>query len=199
MDVRNVELLAHNTDKFQCTGSNMKPAYKTYLQTCCILALLLPFQVWAEADRAWPILTFTCDKAKNEVKLKNEVIWGKAGEKFPFSAEQGTYNPWDLVNIVERGPRKLVSEKTQLNLRCRLSKSEYTIVIKPKIFNPNFYGKCGDRLSAKVSIYNGAAELISDKDMEKFCHGNSPVLRGIKVKGSNSKVKLYEIARSRFY
>lgn len=150
-------------------------------------------------DRAWPIITFTCDKANNEVKIKNEVKWGNAGKRFPFNAEQGTYNPWELVNIVDRGDLRLVSGKSELNLRCQLDQAEYVFVVKPKIFNPNFKGKCGDRLSVKVSIHKGVSTLLEDKAMEGFCHGNNPVIRGIKVKGENSKVKLYKVPRSRFY
>ena len=163
------------------------------------MALFFPFLVQANSARAWPIITFTCDKGKNEVKLKNEVKWGKAGENFQFSAEQGTYNPWSLVSLVDRGTRTLISEKAQLDLKCNLAGNDYRFVIKPKIFNTNFKGKCGDRLSVKVSVYKGKSILIEDKPMESYCHGNAPVIRGIKVKGGNVKVKLYEVARSRFY
>ncbi len=162
-----------------------------------VLTLFFPFFVKAASDRAWPIITFTCDKAKNEVKLKNEVKWGETGRDFAFDAGQGTYNPWSLVAFEDYGKRRLTSEKTQLNLVCKLGEIEYKFVIKPKIFNTNFYGKCGDRLSVNVSVYENTSKLLGDKAMVAFCHGNSPVLRGIKVK--DSKVKFYEVARSRFY
>lgn len=163
------------------------------------LGVFISTLVHAGTDRAWPIITFTCDKAKNEVKIKNEVKWGVAGQKYPFNAKQGTYNPWDLVKIEDRGERKLISEKSQLKLNCRLSKANYTFYVRPKIFNTNFNGKCGDRLSVIVTIQKGSSTLIEEKDMESFCHGNTPVLRGIKVLGANSKVKLYKIKRSRFF
>ncbi|RDH82785.1 MAG: hypothetical protein DIZ80_10945 [endosymbiont of Galathealinum brachiosum] len=172
---------------------------KFFPEILLVMALFFPFLLQADSDRAWPIITFTCDKAKNEVKLKNEVKWGEAGKNFQFSAEQGTYNPWSLVSLEDRGERTLISEKTQLDLKCSLSGAEYKFVIKPKIFNTNFNAKCGDRLSVKVSVYKGSSILIQDKSMETFCHGNAPVLRGIKVKGGNNKVKFYEVARSRFY
>ena len=172
---------------------------KCFPEIVLVSSLLFPFLAHGEVDRAWPIITFTCDKAKNEVKLKNEVKWGAAGENYPFNAEQGTYNPWSLVSIEKRGKRSLISEKKQLTLKCVLDKIEYTFIVKPKIFNTNFNGKCGDRLSVKVSVYKGASTLIEDKAMEGFCHGNAPVLRGIKVKAETSKVKFYEIPRSRFY
>lgn len=151
------------------------------------------------AERVWPILTFTCDPVKNEVKLKNEVKWGESGKNFNFDAQQGTYNPWDLVSLKVNGKKMLASEKSQLKLSCTLGKSEYTFQIKPKFFNTNFYGKCGKRLSVTVSIFKGSEMLLEDKALEAFCHGNSPVLRGIKIKGGKSKVKLYKVLRSQFY
>ena len=164
-----------------------------------LLGVFISSFVHATTERAWPIITFTCDKAKNEVKIKNEVKWGVAGQKYPFNAEQGTYNPWDLVKIEARGERKLISEKSQLQLKCRLNQADYTFFVRPKIFNTNFNGKCGDRLSVIVTIRKNSSTLIEEKDMESFCRGNTPVLKGIKVLGKNSKVKLYKIQRSRFY
>lgn len=177
----------------------MKYIIMQFIKQVLLVNLVFPCMAYAGVDRAWPIITFTCDQVKKEVKLKNEVKWGTAGEKFPFSTEQGTYNPWDLVDIKDYGERKLVSGKSELVLKCNLGPTKYTFLVKPKIFNPNFNGKCGDRLSVKVTIRKNSSTLIENKDMESFCHGNTPVLRGIKVIGANSKVKLYKVARSRFY
>jgi len=161
-----------------------------------LAAALLPAQ--ANSERAWPIITFSCDQSKKEVKLKNEVKWGLAGEKFDFNVDQGTYNPWELVEIKEKGSIKKLSEKKQLKLECRLGKNDFQFVIRPKIFNHNMNGHCGDRLSVIVSIYKNNEMLLDEKPMEKFCNGNAPVLRGIKVNG-DGRVKLYEVSRSRFY
>ena len=177
----------------------MKLAFLQLLKMIIVFCVSSVLPVFAGSERVWPIITFTCDKIKNEAKLKNEVKWGPSGKHFKFDAGKGTYNPWELVNMEERGKYRLISEKKQLKLKCKLAKGEYTFVIKPKIFNPNFNGRCGNRLSVKVSVYKNDAILIEDKDMEKFCHGNAPVMRGIKVTDANSKVKLYEVSRSRFY
>ena len=170
------------------------PLFKLFL----LIMIVLPIAVQAK-DRAWPIITFTCDKSKNEVKLKNEVKWGDAGKNYSFDATQGTYSPWDLVRIKDSGERRLVSERSPLKLKCELNGDEYRFVVRPKIFNINFNGICGDRLSVQVTVYKNHFILIENKPMEKFCHGNSPVLRGIKVKAANGKVQLYEVSRSRFY
>ncbi len=161
--------------------------------------ILVLYSVMAQADRPWPIITFTCDPSKNEVKLKNEVKWGESGKNFAFNAEQGTYNPWELIAYEDRSKRKVLSQKTELNLSCKLGAVNYRFVIRPKIFNPNIEGKCGDRLSVVVTVYKGETIILMDKPMESFCFGNAPVLRGIKVKGGSNKVKLYKVPRSRFY
>jgi len=173
---------------------------KTVVQPLIIISILsiISFSAHAENSRAWPVITFTCDKSNNEVKLKNEVKWGEEGKKFPFSVEQGTYNPWEWVNMEERGTRTLVSEKQKLNLSCELKGINYRFVISPKIFNPNFNAKCGDRLSVKVSVYKDKYTLLENKDMEPSCYGNTPILRGIKIQGGSNKVQLYTVARSRF-
>ncbi|VAW61520.1 hypothetical protein MNBD_GAMMA08-617 [hydrothermal vent metagenome] len=157
------------------------------------------FSAQAKTERVWPIITFTCDQTKNEVKLKNEVKWGDAGKNFPFNPMKGTYNPWDLVAFEDRGKRRLVSEKKRLKLSCKLGQTEYKFVVRPKIFNTNFNAKCGDRLSVLITIYKGNATLIEDKPMEAFCRGNSPVLKGVKIKGGQTKVKFYKVKRSQFY
>jgi len=177
----------------------MKLIILQFLKIFLLFCLSSALPVFAGSERAWPIITFTCDTAKNEAKLKNEVVWGLNGERFAFNEAQGTYNPWSLVDIKERGTSKIISEKKRLKLKCKLANAEYTLVVRPKIFNPNYDGKCGDRLSVKVSVYKNDDLLIEDQSMEKFCHGNAPVMRGLKVTATNSKVKFYEVSRSRFY
>ncbi len=172
----------------------------TFLVIFFILSSL-PFSVSAHTqfERAWPIITFTCDKSKNEMKLKNEVKWGMAGENFQFNSQNGTYNPWDLVKVEEGAHGLRTSPDKKLKLSCLLGKVEYKLVITPKIFNRDFDAKCGHHLSVKVSIYKNESLLIKEKPMEAYCFGNAPVLRGIKVKGGRDKVKFYKVARSQFY
>ena len=66
----------------------MKPTIIQFLkkipEIVLLSALLFPFFAYGESDRAWPIITFTCDKTKKEVKIKNEVKWGDAGKKIPI-------------------------------------------------------------------------------------------------------------------
>jgi len=161
------------------------------------IALLAPAN--ASEQRVWPILSFACDQQNNVLKLKNEVKWGDSGKNFPFNKAQGTYNPWDLVSIEKRHGSQMVVEKTRWDLRCNLSGFEYSIIIKPKIFNSDYHGSCGDRLSVIISVYKGSVELLVNKPMVEFCRGNAPILHGIKIQGGSSRVQKYEVPPALFY
>ncbi|HEY9201561.1 MAG TPA: hypothetical protein VIQ81_08200 [Gammaproteobacteria bacterium] len=175
----------------------MKVFCKLLSIVAIFITLLAP--VKASEQRVWPIISFVCDQQNNVLKLKNEVKWGDAGKNFPFNEAQGTYNPWQLVAIEDRHGSQIVVEKASWDLRCNLSGFEYSIILKPKIFNSDFNGSCGDRLSVIISIYKGSEELLADKSMVEFCRGNAPVLRGIKIQGGSSRVQKYEVSPALFY
>lgn len=167
-----------------------------------ILLLVCAFHLpvlWAETEQAYPIITYTCDKKADVLKIKNEVKWGEAGKNFPFSDADGTYNPWEWVQVNEKNGRTLVRQSKSVELVCELSGTSYKVILEPKLFNPDFNAQCGNKLSAKVSIYMGQALMLARKELEKFCRGNAEVIRGIKVYGKDRKAKLYKIAKHKFY
>jgi len=175
----------------------------TAMTRCILLICLGLFSFYGKLvlaeDMAYPIITITCDDKNDVLKIKNEVKWNEAGRDFPFTAENGTYNPWDWVRISDANSQKTIIEKKELELACQLSNNLYKIVLKPKIFNPNYTGKCGNRLSATVTVFRGGSLIIDNKPLEEFCLGNAPVIRGIKVFGKSGQVKYYKIARYKFY
>ena len=153
--------------------------------------------VWA--DQSYPVITYTCDQKKDVLKIKNEVKWGETGKNFVFSGAEGTYNPWDWVKFEDKNGRRLVRQNKSVELNCELSGTVYRVVLQPKLFNPDFNGQCGNKLSVKVSIYMGKAILFENKELERFCRGNAQVIRGIKVFGKKRRVKLYQIPKHKFY
>jgi hypothetical protein len=172
---------------------------KTCILLLCLYLLSSLGNLAMAEDIAYPIITVTCDDANDVLKIKNEVKWNEAGKNFPFSEQDGTYNPWDWVKIsVLKDTQTLIPQK-ELELSCQLSNNLYKIVLKPKIFNHNYTAKCGNRLSAIVTVFRGGSILVEDKALEEFCLGNSPVIRGIKVFGKSGQVKYYRIARHKFF
>ena len=171
------------------------PHFAFHILFICLL-MYLPS---AFADHAYPVITYTCDQKADVLKIKNEIKWGEAGKNFKFSEADGTYNPWDWVEMEDRGKRRLVRQKKSVELICELSGISYKVILEPKLFNPNYFAKCGNKISAKVSIYMGENMLLEKKALEEFCHGNAPIIRGIKVFGAKRKLKLYKIAKHKFY
>ena len=169
-----------------------------------ILLIALSMPVWVGGmamaeDIAYPIITITCDDENDVLKIKNEVKWNDAGKHFSFSVQQGTYNPWDWVKISEINSQPTIIEQKNPELSCQLSNNLYKIVLKPKIFNHNYAGKCGNRLSAIVTVFRGGSIIVNEQPLEEFCHGNAPIIRGIKVFGKSGQVKYYKIAKYKFF
>ena len=153
----------------------------------------------AIADTAYPIISVLCDEGGDVLKIKNEVKWNEEGKNFPFSAANGTYNPWDWIKHVKTETSEGIIQATKLELSCQLSNNLYKIVLEPKIFNANMKGKCGDRISARVTIFRGGSILIDDKPFEEFCLGNAEVIRGIKVMGKSGQVQYYKVPKHSFF
>jgi len=98
-----------------------------------------------------------------------------------------------------RPPRKLVSESQTIEKTCQLSSGIYKVLFRPHIFNVNALAKCGDQISVKVTVLRGGTILRDKLAVEEFCHGNSPVIRGVKVFGDTVKIKIYTVPRHKFY
>lgn len=164
-----------------------------------ILCLVGMLNVTSTLAAIYPVITYTCDPDEDVLKVKNEVKYDDEGKNFAYSETDGTYNPWDWVSIVDRGERKLISENKKIELSCQLSNNLYKVILQPKIFNTNYLGNCGDRISVTVTIFRGGSVILEHKDFEQYCHGNAPVVRGVKVFGKSGEIKVVEIPKHQFY
>lgn len=155
----------------------------------------------ALADTMHPVVTYTCDSKADVIKIKNEVKWNDEGEAVKYSDgdEIAVLNPWNWVSIENKPPGKRVTESQVVEKTCQLSSGIYKVILQPHIFNPNYQAKCGDQISVKVTLLRGGTILQNGLAMQEFCHGNAPILRGIKVFGDTGKIKLYKVARHKFY
>lgn len=164
-----------------------------------LLCLLAP--LWAGAADLYPIVTVTCNTTESILKIKNEVKWDDEGKNFKYSVATGTYNPWDWVSIVSvaEGNARLVNKKAPLVLNCLLGKDNYKIVLEPKIFNRNYDGNCGKQLSVVATIFRGNVMVVDNKEFESYCHGNAPVVRGIKITGATGEVQVVTVPKFQFY
>ncbi|TNF35016.1 MAG: hypothetical protein EP315_06505 [Gammaproteobacteria bacterium] len=164
-----------------------------------LLCIALMLNVSVALAAIYPIITYTCDPDEDVLKVKNEVKYDDEGRNFVYSEKDGTYNPWDWVRIEDRGERRLVSESKRIELSCQLSNNLYKVLLQPKIFNANYLGGCGDRISVIVTIFRGGSIVLERKEFESYCHGNAPVVRGVKVFGKSGELKIVEIPKHEFY
>jgi hypothetical protein len=166
-----------------------------------IACLLAPLHVMALDGTVYPVVTFECNTNENSLKLKSEVKWDDEGRNFKYSVAEGTYNPWDWVSIskIADGTASLVTAKPPLELSCKLGRDTYKILLEPKIFNRNYEGNCGKQLSVIATIYRGNILLLERKEFESFCHGNAPVVRGIKIDAGSGDVKIVTVPKFQFY
>ena len=168
---------------------------KTLIRYVCVISALMSGYAVA-AEQLYPVVTYVCSPDEDAIKIKNEVKWGNEGKAIKYSDEEGIYNPWDWVGRDEAGN---YTEEKMIELSCQLNKNIYKILIKPKLFSTHPSDKCGDRVSATISVIRGGSILLDRKDFESFCHGNAPIIRGIKVEGKTGEVKLYPVPKYKFY
>jgi hypothetical protein len=150
----------------------------------------------AMAEDVLPVVTFACSPDEDVIKIKNEVKWGEEAKAIKFSDEKGIYNPWDWVSHDANG--NYVDTKV-IELDCQLSNNNYKVLLKPKLFATNSSDKCGNKVSVTVSVVSGDSILLDRKDFEAFCHGNAPIIRGIKVSGKTGEIKIYQVPKYKFY
>ena len=175
----------------------MRNAGLNLVMACC----LAPFSVMAMEGSVYPIITFECNTAENQLKVKSEVKWDDEGRNFKYSVAEGTYNPWDWVSIekIADDTAHLVTPKAPLILTCKLGRDAYKVVLEPKIFNRNYDGNCGKQLSVIATIHRGNILLVDRKEFESYCHGNAPIVRGIKIDAVSGEVKVVTVPKFQFY
>lgn len=168
-----------------------------------VIKLLMLFMISSHvlADKVYPVITYTCDVAADVIKIKNEVKWNEEGEAVKYFEEENNavFNPWNWVTTETTVTKKMTRATGMAEKNCQLSSGIYKIILQPHIFNPNTDGKCGDQISILVTVLRGGTELLSKQEFQDFCHGNSPVIRGIKVQGDTGDVKIFKVARHKFY
>ena len=166
--------------------------------------LLLITLFWVQSadagDKAiYPLITYHCDPGSDLVKITNSLLKNGTGETYNYSDADGTYSPWDLVEI-ERTPDKTRIIKTRkLTKKCTLSSGEYTFIIEPQLFGRDLKGRCGESISTALTVIYDGIDILERTPFEDFCLGNAPVIIRITTFGKTSEVKIKRIPKYRFY
>ncbi len=147
---------------------------------------------------SYPLVTYKCNVEDDIITLTNSLLPDDEGPNFKYSDENGTYSPWDLVEISQNPSRTRVVRTKKIIKHCILSSGEYTVTLEPKVFNRNLSGTCGASISSAFTVSFDGFNLKGRTAFEDYCRGNSPVITRVTVFGKTGDVKVKRIPRYKF-
>lgn len=169
------------------------------LNHLCLAALLSVAGTVGAEDRFYPLITYQCDPDADILTITNSVLKGDEGANFEYSADDGTYTPWDMVEIARNTDSTRIIKSTKVSRHCKLSSAAYNVVLEPHIFSTDLEGQCGDIISGAVTISAGENELLARTAFEDYCLGEAPIITRITVFGKTGQYKIKRIAKYEFY
>ena len=169
------------------------------LATVSLVIALLWAQASVATETIYPLITYKCDAEADIIEITNSLLKNGQGANFKYSDEDGTYSPWDLVEIAQKSDATRIIRTNKLIKVCTLSSGEYTVEIEPQVFNKDLAGRCGASISGAVTILHNGIELLERTAFEDYCHGNAPIITRITVFGKNIEYKIKRIAKYKFY
>jgi hypothetical protein len=129
------------------------------------------------------LISYKCDTNADILTITNSLLKGEAGTNFNYSAEDGTYSPWDMVEIARKTDSTRIIKSSKITNSCILSRDEYTTVLEPQIFSEDLDGLCGATISGTVTIVFNESGLLEHTAFEDHCQGNAPIITRINVFG----------------
>jgi hypothetical protein len=151
------------------------------------------------AETIYPLITYKCNPEADIITLTNSLLKGAEGASYNYSDEDGTYSPWNLVDIDRRSAQTRIIRTKKITKTCTLSSGEYTITLEPQIFSQNLSGVCGASISSAFTVSYDGIDIKERTPFEVYCEGNSPIITRVTVFGKTREVKIKHIARSKFY
>ena len=151
------------------------------------------------AEAIYPLVTYKCNTEADIITLTNSLLKSDEGAAFNYSDEDGTYSPWDLVEIDRRTERTRIVRTKKIVKTCKLSSGEYTITIEPQVFSKNLSGACGTTISSAFTVTFDGFDIRERTPFEDYCRGNSPIITRVTVFGKTGEVKVKRLPRYKFY
>lgn len=153
----------------------------------------------ADDGTIYPLVSYQCNPASDIAVVTNKLLNAEEDAKFNYSDEEGTYSPWDMVEIDRSEKNPKITETRKVTKNCKLSSGDYTITIEPHLFGRKLTGKCGTSISAAVTITYDGVDILERTPFESFCKGNAPVIIRVTTFGKTSEVKIKRIPKYKFY
>jgi len=151
------------------------------------------------AETTYPLVTYKCNPEADIITLTNSLLKGTEGASYKYSDEDGTYSPWDLVEITRKTKRTRIVRTKKITKTCTLSSGDYTITIEPQIFSRSLSGTCGASISAAFTVTHDDFDIRGRTPFENYCRGNAPIITRVTVFGKTGEVKIKRIAKYKFY
>lgn len=151
------------------------------------------------SEAVYPLVTYKCNPEADIITLTNSLLTSSEGPTYQYSDAEGTYSPWNLVEIDRRPERTRIVKTKKIIKTCKLSSGEYTITIEPQVFSRNLRGTCGASISSAFTVSIDGFDVKERTPFEGFCRGNSPIITRVTVFGKTGEVKIKRIARYKFY
>ena len=150
-------------------------------------------------EAIYPLITYKCNSEADIITLTNSLLKSDEGAAFNYSDEDGTYSPWNLVEIDRRAEHTRIVKTKKVVNKCTLSSGEYTITLEPQIFSRNLNGTCGATISSAFTVSFDGFDIKERTPFEDYCRGNSPIITRVTVFGKTGEVKTKRIPRYKFY
>lgn len=147
----------------------------------------------------YPLVTYKCDPKADIITLTNSLLKGDEGAHYKYSDENGTFSPWNMVEIVQTTSSTRIIRTKKITKMCKLSSGEYTVTLEPQVFSRNLKGSCGATISSAFTISYDGIDIKERTPFEDYCLGNAPVITRVTVFGKTSEVKIKRLARHKFY
>ena len=151
------------------------------------------------SEAIYPLVTYKCNPKDDIITLTNSLLDSSEGASYKYSDKNGTYSPWDLVEIDRRTEQTLIVRTKKITKKCTLSSGEYTVTIEPQVFSKKLSGACGASISSAFTVTFDGFDIMERTPFEDYCRGNSPIITRVTVFGKTSSVKIKRIPRYKFY
>lgn len=151
-----------------------------------IFAIGIIFSIPIQAETAYPLIAYACDKNNNEIIIINSQDYeSDPPSKYYHNDDDSLqqYDPWKLVTITDDEKGTRITDTSEIKEECNLKYGDYTIYIRPEIFNGNVLGRCGAAISGNISIMSGNKVILDEIALQEDCH----------VKKYIKKIKIIEI------
>lgn len=150
-------------------------------------------------ETIYPLVTYKCNPETDIISLTNSLLSNDEGASYNYSDENGTYSPWNLVEIDRKTERTRIVRTKKVTKICTLSSGDYTVTLEPQVFSKNLTGVCGATISSAFTITFDGIDIQERTPFEDYCRGNAPVITRVTVFGKTSEVKIKRIPRYKFY